>query len=332
MGRRGLTHVSLWVVMTIVFKDNLFVEHDTQISGPHPESPRRLSAIDEVLARSDVLAKAKLAASRAPDLAWLTEVHSVGQIERARILAEKGGGHLDPDTALSQRSYDVALKAAGTACAAVDEVLSGRHKNALCLIRPPGHHATQDRSMGFCLFNNVAVAARYAQEHCGVGRILIVDWDVHHGNGTQDIFYDSDSVTFFSIHRFPFYPGTGDATETGTGAGLGATVNVPVPYGTPRAKYLDLFRAGLDRAAKRARPDLILISAGFDAHQDDPVGNLGLETDDYAALTSIVQDAADAYAKGKVVSCLEGGYDLEALGASVETHLAQLLAAETSPA
>lgn len=317
--------------MTIVFKDPLFVTHDTQANGPHPESPKRLGAVDAALQRTGVLTRATIEAARDADLKWLAGVHAPDQIQRAQTIAELGGGHLDPDTVVSRASFDVALKAAGTAIAAVDEVLDGRHKNALCLIRPPGHHATQDRSMGFCLFNNVGVAATYAQQRRGVGRILIIDWDVHHGNGTQDIFYETDAVTFMSIHRFPFYPGTGSISETGRGAGLGANFNVPVTFGTPFEEYLDLFRSGLERAAKHARPELILISAGFDAHRDDPLGNLGLQASDYATLTAAVQDVANVYANGKIVSCLEGGYNLAALGVSVEAHLTQLLAADKAP-
>jgi acetoin utilization deacetylase AcuC-like enzyme len=247
-------------------------------------------------------------------------------------LSLQGGGALDADTVVCPASYQVALTAASTAAAAVDAVVDGGHNNALCLVRPPGHHATHRTSMGFCLFNNVAVAARYAQRQHRLDRILIVDWDVHHGNGTQDIFYDDETVTFLSIHRFPFYPGTGSSGETGTGKGLGHTINVPVVYGASRKEYFSLFQQGLEKAVKVARPDLILISAGFDAHEQDPIGSLGLKTDDFATLTSLVMDVAQSHCQGRVVSCLEGGYDRKALAASVEAHLGALLkGAGTSP-
>jgi acetoin utilization deacetylase AcuC-like enzyme len=309
--------------MTIVYANELFRAHDT---GAHPETPRRLAAIDQALAAGDALGEVTLGKIQAASVQELQLTHDAGQVEAARQMAAAGGGYLDPDTVLSPRSYEVALAAAGTAAAAVDEVMTGRHANALCLIRPPGHHATKDRSMGFCLFNNVAVAAFHARRQHKADRILIVDWDVHHGNGTQDIFYDDETVVFFSIHRYPFYPGTGTESETGAGRGLGATVNVPLPFGTSRSVYLDRFRRGLERAAAKARPDLVLISAGFDAHADDPVGNLGLQSSDYGTLTRLVRDVAATYCGGRVVSCLEGGYNLTALGESVAEHLAALKA------
>lgn len=308
--------------MTILYADQIFEQHET---GAHPESPARLRSIAQLL-RRDPLALACPRGSIAPaSLAALASVHDGRVASAAEKLARSGGGALDPDTILSADSYNVALKAAGSAISAVDEVMSGRHSSALCLVRPPGHHATKTQSMGFCLFNNVAIAAQHALQIHAANRVLIVDWDVHHGNGTQDIFYESERVTFFSIHRFPFYPGTGRAAENGTGKGLGTTFNVPVEIGTSREKYFDLFRRGLEAAASRAKPDLIIISAGFDAHRCDPIGGLGLETHDYATLTNLVRDIARNSAQGRVVSCLEGGYDLDALAASVQVHLHSLI-------
>lgn len=307
--------------MTILYASPLFERHET---GEHPECPARLRSIARLFAE-DAVAKATPRGeivTATPD--EIAATHAENVAARAQRLASAGGGRLDADTIVSRESYDTALKAAGTAMAAVDSVMSGTHANALCLIRPPGHHATRDQSMGFCLFNNVALAAQHAIARHGAGRILIVDWDVHHGNGTQDIFYDDDQVTFFSIHRFPFYPGTGRESETGTGRGLGATINVPVTVGTPRRTYLDMFRRGLEKAAERAKPDLVLISAGFDAHAADPIGNLGLATEDFTEMTKMVRDVAAMHAGGRIVSCLEGGYDLEALAASVLTHLTGL--------
>jgi acetoin utilization deacetylase AcuC-like enzyme len=310
--------------VTIVYRSELFRRHET---GSHPETPKRLAAIDRVLGDSPSLKLCELGEPRPISPEDLALIHEGDVVARAREMSQTGGGYLDPDTVVSSESFDVALAAAGTAVCAVDEVMTGRHENALCLIRPPGHHATKNRSMGFCLFNNVALAARQAQRKHGAGRILIVDWDVHHGNGTQDIFYDSDDVVFFSIHRFPFYPGTGTASETGTGKGLGATVNVPVTFGTSRERYLDLFQKGLEQAAAKAKPDLVLISAGFDAHAEDPVGNLGLNSSDYGELTRRVREVARTYCSGRIVSCLEGGYNLEALGESVSHHLEELVSA-----
>jgi len=307
--------------LTWIYANNLFREH---LTGAHPESPARLVSIERNLAENGLLAKCNQGNFTAVAFAELAKTHATGQIAAAKELAAHGGGHLDPDTVLSRNSFDIALQAAGAATAAVDAVCSGNAANALCLIRPPGHHATQVRSMGFCLFNNIAVAANHAMSQHGVQRVLIVDWDVHHGNGTQDIFYEVENVVFFSIHRYPFYPGSGDASETGTGSGLGATINVPVAFGTSRSTYLDLFRKGLHRAAARARPDLVLISAGFDAHSADPVGNLGLASTDFATLTREVQAVANTYCRGRIVSCLEGGYNLSALAESVREHLEAL--------
>ena len=307
--------------MTTIFSDQHFLDH---LTGTHPESPQRLTSIHDTLGSAGWLKSCRQGEVAKVTLDELAVVHTAKQIADARDLAAAGGGYLDPDTVMSPASYDVALTAAGTAIAAVDAVMSGADANALCLIRPPGHHATADRSMGFCVFNNVAVAARHAQKKHGANRILIVDWDVHHGNGTQDIFYEDPSVFFYSIHRFPFYPGTGDEGEQGTGKGRGTTLNVPVQFGVKREQYLDLFQSGLERAVTAARPDLILISAGFDAHADDPVGNLGLNTIDFATMTKSVKEVANSYCNGRIVSCLEGGYHLKALADSVAAHIGVL--------
>ncbi len=305
--------------MTIIFRDTLFTQHDT---GRHPENAARLAAIDAALTASGLLDRCTSGPVSVLAAKDLLHVHAADVAQKAQTVAAAGGGHLDADTVVSAASYDVALAAAGTVVAAVDAVMSGKHREALCLIRPPGHHATPSRSMGFCLFNNVALAAEQARRVHQAGRILIVDWDVHHGNGTQDVFYERADVVFYSIHRAPpFYPGTGAADEVGSGKGRGATINVPVEYGTGRQAYLQLFADGLERSLAVTKPDLIIISAGFDAHRLDPVGNLGLEAEDFGAMTKLVCDAAAHACQGRIVSCLEGGYHPQALGASVVEHL-----------
>jgi acetoin utilization deacetylase AcuC-like enzyme len=252
-------------------------------------------------------------------------VHEPGHIDYVAALAGRGGGHIDSDTLVSPASYDVAALAAGAACDATRRVLASESKTALCLVRPPGHHAIPERAMGFCLFSNVAIAARAARDEHGLERVLIVDWDVHHGNGTQDIFYADSTVGFLSIHRWPFYPGTGDSDETGSGDGLGATLNLPVAFGTPLETYRERFATALEKLADRLKPQLVFISAGFDAHRADPIGSLGLEVDDYAELTKMVRNVADAHAGGRIVSVLEGGYNPPVLAECVEAHLRGLM-------
>jgi acetoin utilization deacetylase AcuC-like enzyme len=308
----------------LLYSDPRFLEHDT---GRHPENPNRLRSI---LAR---LEKAALVQECTPrkfeplPVEKVLELHDPNMVARAKQVAESGGGYLDADTVVCPKSCEVALLAAGACVQAVDDVLRGVDSRALCLVRPPGHHATPQRSMGFCLFNNIALAARHAKQVHGLNRILIVDWDVHHGNGTQDIFFDNGDAKFLSIHRYGhgFYPGTGAADETGTGRGLGCTLNVPVRFGTPRHDYLSLFQNAVEKSADHCKPDLVLLSAGFDAHTRDPIGSLGLETEDFTDMTRFLLDVARTHAKGRIVSCLEGGYNLEALAESVQTHVEELL-------
>jgi acetoin utilization deacetylase AcuC-like enzyme len=310
--------------MTLLYTSPVFLEHDT---GRHPENANRLHAIRARLEKAALVQRARLGQWRPWPVQKINEIHEPNVAILARGLAELGGGHLDADTVVSPRSFDVALHAVGACASAVDAVLKGDDKRALCLVRPPGHHATPERSMGFCLFNNIALAARHALKAHGLTRVLIVDWDVHHGNGTQDIFFADPSVTFLSIHRYGngFYPGTGAADETGTGAGLGHTVNVPVRFGTSRQDYLAHFKSAVEKTADHARPEVLLLSAGFDAHVRDPIGSLGLETEDYTEMTRFLLDVAATHCHGRLVSCLEGGYDLNALAESVETHFTELL-------
>jgi acetoin utilization deacetylase AcuC-like enzyme len=311
--------------MTLIYTDPLFLKHDT---GRHPENANRLRSILAGLEKHGLMNKCTKANYNPITEDAVAKVHSPMQVVRAKQVAEHGGGHLDADTIVSADSFQVALAAAGACVAAVDAVMKGEDDQALCLVRPPGHHATPTQSMGFCLFNNIALAARHALNANHVNRVLIVDWDVHHGNGTQDIFYESPQVVFFSIHRYGdgFYPGTGAAGETGRGRGLGHIINAPIRYGTARKEYHSRFAAALEKAADAIKPELVLVSAGFDAHAKDPIGSLGLDTEDFVTLTQKALEVARTHAKGRLVSCLEGGYNLEALAESVRAHLEELLA------
>jgi acetoin utilization deacetylase AcuC-like enzyme len=312
--------------MTLLYTDPLFLKHET---GRHVEVPDRLRAITARLDRAGLPKKCTPGTYQPLTEEAVARVHAAKQVQQVKQVAAHGGGRIDPDTVVSPDSFAVALAAAGACAAAVDAVMNGPERTALCLVRPPGHHATPTRSMGFCLFNNVALAAHHARKEHRLTRVLIVDWDVHHGNGTQDIFYEDPEVMFFSIHRFGmgFYPGTGDVDETGRGKGEGYTLNVPVRLGTSRKEYADRFSRALEKAAAKIRPELVLVSAGFDAHAQDPLGGMPLEAEDFAAFTRQVIDVARAHAGGRLVSCLEGGYNLDALAESVEAHLEGLLAA-----
>jgi acetoin utilization deacetylase AcuC-like enzyme len=311
--------------MTLLYTDPRFLEHRT---GSHPERPERLVAVGRQLERTGLAVRCQQPHWELVSSARLAAVHSLEYAATIEQFCAAGGGRIEEDTLCSEQSYDVARLAAGAACDAVDRAVRGQDRHALCLVRPPGHHALHDSPMGFCLFNNVAIAARVATREHALNRVLIVDWDVHHGNATQDTFWSDPQVAFLSIHRWPFYPGTGRAEETGTAAALGTKVNLPTEFGTPREAYLDRFRLGLEELAARVRPELVIISAGFDAHTDDPVGSLGLETEDFVTLTEMVLDVAAVYAGGKVVSVLEGGYNTGILAGCVELHLAGMLARE----
>jgi acetoin utilization deacetylase AcuC-like enzyme len=311
--------------MTVLFTDPLFLRHET---GRHPERPQRLAAITDRLASAGLDVRCQPGSYEPLTPEQVARIHRPDVIARARQIAKAGGGHLDADTVVCPASFDVALAAAGACVGGVDAVLRGPDRTALCLVRPPGHHATPTHSMGFCLFNNIALAAAHARDAFGLTRVLILDWDVHHGNGTQDIFYADPTVMFCSIHRFGngFYPGSGAADETGSGPGLGWTLNAPVRFGTSRHDFRSFFLNTLEKAADHMRPELVLLSAGFDAHRRDPIGSLGLESEDFAELTRLVLQVADTHCQGRLVSCLEGGYDLDALAESVQAHLEELLA------
>jgi len=256
--------------------------------------------------------------------------HTPQHFKNVERVVKEGTAFLDADTVVSLHSLDAALRAAGGACDAVDVVMSGKARNVFLPVRPPGHHATAERAMGFCLFNNVAIAAKYAQSHYPeIARVAVIDWDVHHGNGTQGIFYDDPSVFFFSMHQYPWYPGTGARGETGIGRGQGTTLNVPLKAGTPANDQRHVFEAAIAEIDSRCQPDLVIISAGFDAHDSDPLGQLRLEDEDFVLMTRVIKEWAAKVCSGRVISCMEGGYNLLTLGETVRAHVKELAAADS---
>ena len=291
-----------------------YLEHG---AAGHPESPARLEVAWAELQRHGLLDHVALIEPGPAELADVERVHAAGHVRLVRALAAEGGGWVDGDTLVSPGSYDAALRAAGAAVEGCAAVLSGRQQNAFALVRPPGHHALPDRAMGFCLFNNVAVAAASALAVGGADRVLVVDFDVHHGNGTQDIFYDRADLCLFSTHQHPLYPGTGRLSETGAGAGAGCTANLPLPPGCGDAVYARVFDEVLAPLARRCRPDLILVSAGYDAHWSDPLAGMRLTVDGYVALMERLRDLAAELCGGRLVAVLEGGYNLDAVAAAV---------------
>jgi acetoin utilization deacetylase AcuC-like enzyme len=291
-----------------------------------PGHPERADRIRFLLPLAESLAESGIpviATDRRAGDEDLLRVHSGDHVERMRATAGRVRA-LDPDTFTSEASHETALLAAGAALEMVDRVAAGTVSSGFVAARPPGHHAEAERAMGFCLFNNIAVAARYLVERHGVERVLVVDWDVHHGNGTQWAFYDDDRVLFVSLHQYPFYPGTGSVEETGEGRGAGYTVNVPLPAGCNDADYMHAFRSLVEPAARRFAPQFVLVSAGFDAHRADPLGAMRVTEAGFDAMAAAVMQVAGASAEGRAVCLLEGGYDLQALRDSVETVVRRL--------
>ncbi|EMI52084.1 histone deacetylase/AcuC/AphA family protein [Rhodopirellula sallentina SM41] len=309
--------------MTLLYYDPVFMEHQT---GDHPESPRRLLPVVRHLHFLGLDVTCRRPSWEPATREQLALAHSAEHIDYVQQFAASGGGWIDPDTRLSHRSFEVAILGAGAACNAADRLIAGEDLTAFCLLRPPGHHATEDQAMGFCLFNNAAVAARHAQRSPGIDRVMIVDFDVHHGNGTQDIFYDDASVAYFSMHRDHFYPHTGAAGETGTRSAIGTTKNLPVAMGTPRSEQVAQFEREVSLFADSFEPDLVIASAGFDAHIDDPVGSLGLHTEDFETFAKILMRVANEHCDGRLLSVLEGGYNPDALSDCVTLYLETLLA------
>jgi acetoin utilization deacetylase AcuC-like enzyme len=309
---------------TALLLDRFFTGHDP--GDHHPEAPGRILAIVERLESSGLAADCPAVPKREVTDDEIRLVHTDPYLKT--LLREVDGhasGQLSTgDSNFGPLSLGVARAAAGGVLNAVDGVISGTWKNAFCAVRPPGHHATPDRGMGFCFFNNVAIAARHAQRKHGLERVAIVDWDVHHGNGTQDTFYEDESVFFFSTHQSPWYPGTGAKDEIGEGAGRGRTLNVPLPAGSGMKEIEAAFRGSFAEKMRDFKPDLILVSAGFDSRLGDPLGQFTLTDEDFATLTGVLLEMADAHAGGRLVSVLEGGYNQGGLAKAVESHVRAL--------
>jgi len=299
-----------------------FLQHDTGLG--HPESPHRLQAILQHLKSTGLWETLRISLAEPASRDTIELVHPRAYLEALEVSCRQGPMALDPDTIVSPGSWEAALRAVGAVTQAIDAVIRHEARAVFCAVRPPGHHALMDRAMGFCLLNNVAIGARYAQTRHHLTRVLIVDWDVHHGNGTQAIFAEDPTVLYVSTHQFPFYPGTGSRQECGVGRGVGATVNVPLPVGSGNEAIIEAFQCELLPRALAFKPELVLISAGFDAHRDDPLAGLQVTEAGYTALTKIVLEITDTCCPGRLVSVLEGGYDLNALPRSVEAHLRAL--------
>jgi acetoin utilization deacetylase AcuC-like enzyme len=302
----------------------VYQKHDTGIG--HPETPKRYELIMETL-KSDENFWNSLHQIEAEQVSKgiILASHTKKHFETVESAFASGTEYLDADTVVSMHSFDASVYAAGGACNAVDAVMSGEAKNAFVAVRPPGHHATGEHAMGFCLFNNVAIAARYAQNrYKEIERVAIIDWDVHHGNGTQGIFFDDPTVHFFSIHQYPWYPGSGSWGETGFGRGKGYTLNLPVKAKTLANVQKRMFENAIGDIRKNFKPDFIFISAGFDAHSSDPLGQLKLEDEDFISMTKTVKQWANEVCNGRIVSCLEGGYNLKTLGETVKAHVKAL--------
>jgi acetoin utilization deacetylase AcuC-like enzyme len=302
--------------------DPIYLKHDT---GQHVENARRLEAIISHLEQTGLKSRLTLVKPRPATVEELALVHQEQYISHIREVARRGGGWLDPDTVMSPDSYEVALYAAGGVIRAVEAVMGGEIASAFALVRPPGHHATSRQAMGFCLFNNIAIATQYALAQYNLERILIVDFDVHHGNGTQGTFYDNPRVMYISTHEYPFYPGTGSLEETGSGAAEGTNINIPLPAGCGDEEYLKVFEQIIVPAAKRFKPQFILVSAGSDNHWADPLAMMQVSVAGFGQMARIIKGLADELCNGRLVFTLEGGYNLDALAASVKATFDILL-------
>ncbi len=311
--------------------DERFLDHDT--GDRFVENGRRLTVTMDYLQRQPWFADMLQVDARRVERRWLEAIHESQFIDTARTLCEAGARNLnDPDVRVCPKSYEIALLASGGALQLADSVMNGEADNGFALLRPPGHHAESDRAMGFCMFNNVAIAARYLQSQYNVEKVMILDWDVHHGNGTQHSFEHDPSVLFISLHQYPLYPGTGSYSETGIGPGANATLNCPMSPGSGDEQYMAAFSEKVLPAAEDFKPDAVILSAGFDAHAADPLAQINLTSEFYGWMTARIMEIADKYAGGRIISMLEGGYSLEALPLCVAAHLRTLIGAGSAEA
>ena len=302
--------------------DDVYLKHNT---GEHPENGKRLQAVMSHLKETGTLAKLMLIKPIPTTFAELKAVHSEAHINYVKQLSESNAGYLDMDTVVSEGSYETAIYAAGGVIRAVDAVMKGEVTSAFALVRPPGHHATRNRAMGFCLFNNIAIGAKYALSQYKLSRLAVIDTDVHHGNGTQDIFNSNPEVLYVSTHESPLYPGTGGIQETGSGSARGTKVNIPLPAGAGDKEYSEVYEEIVVPVVRRYKPELIMVSAGFDAHFADGLAMLRLSVSGYAEVMQNIKKMADELCAGKIVLSLEGGYNLQALSACVKATFDVLL-------
>ncbi len=312
---------------TAIFRDNLYLQHDPGFD--HVESPDRLKVVYDQLDNPDVAKQFVFPKAEAASFEILTLNHSKEHVERIAQTAGRTFDALDQDTTTSAQSYDAACLAAGAVVEGVRMVVEGEVDNCFALVRPPGHHAEHDRAMGFCLFNNVAIAAHYALEKLGLNRVIIIDWDLHHGNGTQNSFADTDKVLYFSTHQFPYYPGSGSLSETGRGEGDGYTVNVPLTPGLGDEHYARIFNGILAPVVHQYKPELILVSAGYDTAHNDPLGGMNITAEGFAYMTRKVMELAEEVCDGRLLLTLEGGYNLQSLANGVLAGLVELLGRTT---
>lgn len=315
---------------TALVYDEFFLNHRT--GAGHPERRERLTASLDYLKRQSWFERVLRLPSRTSEPEWVQTIHEAEYLRRAEAACRSGAPYLDvPDVRISAKSYEVALHAAGAGLELADRLIGGQIDNGFALLRPPGHHAEAGMALGFCLLNNVAILARYLQKRHRLDRIFILDWDVHHGNGTQHAFEEDPSVFYVSLHQYPYYPGTGAQDETGVGRGQGSVLNCPMPAGSGDREYERAFRERILPAAQAFAPDAVVLSAGFDAHRDDPLADMRLSTEFFGWMSRRMLELADRHCNGRLLSLLEGGYDLQALPRCIAEHLLELLGRPEEP-